>query len=475
MPHAKLPLVIGGALAVAVVAAVALVELFDVPPRELARYVDRRVSGHNPSIVRTGDWVARKLRALDRGDIAPIALGSLVAGSRNDAPVAGAHIVPVSTSAELVEAIARAHPGDVITLANGVYRFGGRPHLDAALPGRAGAPITVRAADPGTALLEFDMAEGFRVSAPYWRFENLHIRGVCAEQSACEHAFHIVGNGSGFVARNNTVVDFNAHFKINGENRDFPDGGSIEGNTLVNSSVRDTDSPVTPIDIVGASNWRIAGNLIADFIKGQGDRTSYGAFAKGGAADTVFERNIVVCENALRALPGQRVGLSVGGGGSEQQYCRGSDCAVEHFRGAIRANLIVSCSDDGIYVNRGDGISITHNTLIDTGGITVRFSRSDAAVVGNLIDGLLRAKDGGRIRANDNFATRAIELYAGRHPVRALFRDLRAGNLEWAADPPRGDAHGDPGKDLCDAARPARPAHGAFETIAACAAIRGVR
>jgi hypothetical protein len=57
---------------------------------------------------------------------------------------------------------------------------------------------------------------------------------------------------------------------------------------------------VTPIDLVAASGWKIAGNVIADFIKGQGDRTSFGAFAKGGAADTVFERNVVVCELALR-------------------------------------------------------------------------------------------------------------------------------------------------------------------------------
>ena len=479
MPRSRFLRVTGSALvALAALAAlaVAAVEVLDVPPRELARYAERRAEGHNPWIVRAGGWIARTLRELDRGDIAPIALTGLTRGARSAAPTApgtgaGAGIVPVATAAALEEAIAQANPGEVITLAPGVYRFAGRPHVEVARPGQAGARITVRAEVPGTALLEFDMAEGFRVSAPYWSFENLHIRGACREQSACEHAFHVAGKGAGFAARNNTVVDFNAHFKINGENRDFPDGGAITGNTLVNRSVRETDSPVTPIDLVAASGWKISGNVIADFIKGQGDRISFGAFAKGGAADTIFESNVVICEHGLRGLPGQRVGLSVGGGGTEKQYCRNNsddDCAVEHFRGAIRANLIQSCSDDGIYVNRGEGVAIAHNTLLDTGGIAVRYSRSDATVEGNLIDGLLRARDGARIRAIDNVGTRATQLYAGWHPVRALFRDLHAGSLAWSGDPPRRDGASDPANDLCGAPRPARPAHGAIEDFAAC-------
>jgi hypothetical protein len=467
-----------GAVAAIAIAPVAFVEILDVPPRELARYVEKRASGHNPLIERTGSWIANELRRPDRGVVAPVApdtLSALPVGAHDAGPrepareqAAGGAVVPVLTAAALEEAIARADPGQVITLAPGVYRFGGRANVDVGRPGRDGAPITVRADVPGTALVEFDMTEGFRVSAPYWTFENLHIRGVCAAQSACEHAFHVVGKAARFVARNNTVVDFNAHFKINGESRDFPDGGVIEGNTLVNRSVRETDSPVTPVDLVAASGWKITGNLIADFVKGQGDRTSFGAFAKGGGADTLIERNVVICEHALRGQPGQRVGLSIGGGGSGNQYCRDGDCRVEHFRGAIRANLIQSCSDDGIYVNRGEGVSIAHNTLLDTGGISVRFSRSEALVEGNLIDGLLRARDGARIRSSDNFGTRATQLYFGAHPVRALFRNLEAGSLEWKTVPPRRASGGDTGNDLCDVRRPAPPAYGAIEGVAAC-------
>src|SRR5207249_4850273 len=106
-------------------------------------------------------------------------------------------------------------------------------------------------------------------------------RGVCGQQNNCEHAFHVVGGAHHVVIENNLVTDFNAHVKINGRAGLFPDNGRISNNTLINRSPRRTETPVTPIDLVAASNWSIEGNLIADFVKAGGDFTSYGAFAKG--------------------------------------------------------------------------------------------------------------------------------------------------------------------------------------------------
>ena len=126
--------------------------------------------------------------------------------------------------------------------------------------------------------------EGIVVSAPRWTFENLTIRGACRTHDRCEHAFHVVGGATGFIARNNTITDFNAHFKINSLGGKHPDKGSIEHNTLRNNSVRNTAQPVTIIDIVAASEWTIASNLITDFVKAKGNTISYGAFAKGAGA-----------------------------------------------------------------------------------------------------------------------------------------------------------------------------------------------
>jgi hypothetical protein len=178
-------------------------------------------------------------------------------------------------------------------------------------------------------------------------------------------------------------------------------------------------------------------------------------------------------------LPGQRIGISAGGGGTERAYCRRDEaCDIEQSDAAIRANLIESCSDDGIYVNRGSAIAIEHNTLLDTGGISVRFPESNAQVEANLVDGLMRARDGAVLRGEDNLAMRALQLYAGRHPLRDLFVD--GGTHGWKiAAPLRGIAStGSTGlggigsfdlrNDLCNVRRTAVAAYGAFEDFADC-------
>jgi hypothetical protein len=417
-----------------------------------------------------GGVAERSLLALD---------GHAVSGSDGLALTVGASMqmipmpatgraVAVASPAQLREAIGAALPGDVIVLAPGSYRIGDA--IAARAGGSAANPITVRAERPGSALLEFDATEGFAVSAPYWRFENLSIRGVCTDHSSCEHAFHVSGGAHHFAALNNTVTDFNAQFKANGADGRFPDAGRIEGNTISNSTVRRTDNPVTPIDLVGVNDWTIRRNLIADFIKQGGDQVSYGAFAKGAGARNVFEQNMVWCERRLQGEPGQRVGLSLGGGGSGRDYCRDRACITEQDSGAIRSNLIAGCSDDGIYINSAARSIVAHNTLIGTAGISVRYAASSAKLVGNLVDGAIRARNDGVVHLNDNLESAAAWQFLGRRPVRALFAP-RAGNpFAWSDAPARREKGTDAPADLCGEARPRAPAYGAFEDFAPCLA-----
>lgn len=443
-----------------------LVESGGVPPRALGPYIEHRVSGHNAFVSGIGEWFAHTLMLHDRGAsavLAPVNLPVVHA----DIPAARGNIVPVSTSGQAIRAIASARPGDVITFLPGHYHFGGK-YIEVSQPGTAADGITLRAGRAGTVFLEFDMLEGFLVSAPYWTFADLNIRGVCREHANCEHAFHIVAGATHFAARNNRLEDFNSHFKINGVGSQMPDDGLIEGNTLANSSIRHTANPVTPVDLVAASRWVVRRNLISDFIKGEGDRISYGAFAKGAGADNRFEQNIVLCEHRLRDSPGQRVGLSLGGGGTGQEYCRDHRCITEQDGGVIQGNLIASCSDDGIYVNRAATSKILHNTLLDTGGIVVRYAESSADVAGNLVDGSIRSRDGGLLRTADNMATSLTELYLGRHPVRDLYADAAGLNLAWRSGPPRRSVAAPDVPDLCGVVRPGQPAYGAFEDFGAC-------
>lgn len=465
--------VLGLALLAGGAAAAYLIESIGVPPRALAPYIERRVSQHNPFIVKTGEWVAGSLTSLDRGRQLESIRLSLRIGAQPSSflrpfiDVPGDNVVRVDSAEAAMTAIAQARPGDVITFSPGTYRFRGQPVI-VNRPGTQDSRVIVRAARPGTVTLELDNSEGFVVAAPYWTFENFVIRGICKSHSSCEHAFHVVGDAHHFIARNNTIVDFNSHFKINGVGDKVPDDGIIESNTLTNSSVRQTGNPVTPIDLVAASRWVMRRNLITDFVKAQSNRTSFGAFAKGAGFDNRFEQNVVICENMLKGAPGYRVGLSLGGGGTGRNYCRDRRCILEQERGVIESNLIASCSDDGIYVNRSAGSRIFHNTLVDTGGIVVRFPESSADIEGNLVDGSIRSRDDGIVRKLDNVETSLTSTYLGMHPVRNLYAIDSGQHFIWQGEPPRRKATSRAPLDLCGEKRPVEATYGAFERFSSC-------
>jgi hypothetical protein len=462
-----------GALLLSVLAGAAIsVESLGVSPRLLALHLERRASGHNPLIERAAGIAGRWLIRADRGELLPRAAhpawtGASAVQGTESAPRASGRTVLVTSADEAIAALDKASPGDVITFIPGTYRFSGHA-LIAARAGRAMSPITVRAERLGLVALEFELLEGFHVAAPYWVFENLEISGVCATHDGCEHAFHVAGAAHHVVIRNNVLRDFNAHVKINGAEGRFPDNGRIVSNTLFNSAPRRTGAPVTPIDLVAASGWSIEGNLIADFVKGGGDQTSYGAFAKGGGAGNRFVGNVVLCEHRLRGAAGRRIGLSFGGGGSNPKACRDRRCIVEHDEGVMADNLIASCSDEGIYLNRAARSRLEHNTVLDTAGVVVRFPESAAHVAGNLIDGPLRSRDDGSLDAVDNATSWLAASFLGWHPVRRLFVGTDELDLRWADAPPRRRDGASRATDLCGGTPVTPPALGAFEDFERC-------
>ena len=313
-------------------------------------------------------------------------------------------IVPVDDAASLRVAINGASAGDVITLAPGTYDITGNINCDN--PGTAGEPIVVRAASLGDAHLRFDAVEGFKVSAPYWIFENLEIQGVCSTHSECEHGFHLFGAADFTTIRHSRLTDYNAAIKSNGGNVGnefvFPDDVLVEFSEFFNSTVRNTGNPVTPLDIVGGRRWIVRANFIADFGKGLGNGISYAAFFKGNSKDGLFERNLVVCEWAHSA--GIRLGLSFGGGGSgPPSICEEGTCTPEHEGGVMRNNFIVNCPDDvGIYLNEALNVEILNNTVYNTTGIDVRFAASVAELRNNILSGAIRERDGGTATLGGN-------------------------------------------------------------------------
>jgi hypothetical protein len=110
---------------------------------------------------------------------------------------------------------------------------------------------------------------------------------------------------------------------------------------------------------------------------------------------------------------------------------------------------------------------VVHNTLLDTAGIDVRFPESGAEVIGNLVDGTIRTRNGARLRALDNLDTPIAYLYAGYHPVRRLFASPEELDLRWRGEAPRRAVAGR-AVDLCGKARPVWASYGAFENFSGC-------
>ncbi|HEX2941826.1 MAG TPA: right-handed parallel beta-helix repeat-containing protein [Rhodopila sp.] len=460
---------LGAILAGAAVAAALLV--VDRTPREWAPYVVKRAYGHRHFIEDTGSLIAWWLRTADQMEPAePFSLpASLGASDQRSDPVPDGRIVPVSSMPELLTAITSAQPGDVIQLAPGKYVYQNDYAIHIKQPGTAARPITVRAARLGDATIESGAVVTFNVEAPFWRFENLVMYGACGSPGDCEHAFHIVGGASDLVIRNNRLGDYNAMIKINGEGGKWPDRGLIEGNSLIDTFARDTQHPITPIDMVGASHWIIRDNIIADFARSYPGGATYGAFAKGAGEGTVFERNLVICEWKLRHVLSPQVGLSLGGGGTGVAYSRDKGHTnFEQIGGIVRDNLIVSCNDDGIYVNASARSLIEHNTLLDTAGIDVRFVQSSAKVTGNLVDGVVRARDGGMLGAWNNTTPFLLDLFVGWHPERGYFTNPAVLDLSWRSQPPRTEADDPNQLDFCGQPEGTQPRIGAFNDYAAC-------
>lgn len=317
-----------------------------------------------------------------------------------DGDASPSNLILATSEASLENAIRESRPGLTIEVLPGVYKFSRTVEIRRG--GTSGAPIVVRAKVPGTVNIEFSALEGFHLHAPYWIFENLVIRGICRSHSDCEHAFHVVSNARNIVIRNNRIEEFNAQIKVNGEGGEWPDDGLIQFNTLTNSKIRKTDNPVTLVDIVGANRWIVADNVIANFIKGGSDQVSYGVFMKGAGSDGQIVRNLITCTSSDISQPGQRVGISFGGGGTGAEYCRDKKCITEYSRGIVAHNVVAHCNDFGIYLNKASESSISNNALVNTYGIDVRYPTSSAIVEGNSVDGVIRSRDGGVVHQRDN-------------------------------------------------------------------------
>ncbi len=429
-------------------------------PTELIRYAKQRLLGHDKLefvLLPILHLVQRHYERPTNGEALPtLGKGQQPADTRQYRPVAD---VVTRSPAELQAALLKAQPGQIIELAAGTHRFNQKIRIGGA--GLTASPITVRGAAAGTTVIQFNAVEGFLVNQPYWVFQDLVIRGVCKADDDCEHAFHIVGKAEHTTVRNNHIEDFNAHIKVNGFNGDWPDHGVLAYNTLTNTRPRATLRSVTPFDLVGASYWKVTDNLVSNFVKGAGNKVSFGIFMKGASEGGRIERNLVVCSRENISGAGVRVGISFGGGGtSPTALCRDGNCAhFEHNGGLVANNIVAHCNDSGLDVNHSSLITLAHNTLINTGGIDLRRAPTQAQAYGNLHEGNVRARDGAVLRVNMDQPVRAPSVF--ENP------DLLI--LKWRSPPENIPSLRGVPTDFCGQARADGTLPGAFSDISTCA------
>ncbi|MCP3141932.1 chondroitinase-B domain-containing protein [Pyxidicoccus xibeiensis] len=313
----------------------------------------------------------------------------------------------VSTVSQLQSALASAQAGDEIVLADGTYDVS--QNLSCSAEGTAAQPIVVRAANRHAARIRFNATEGFKVSGRYWTFDGLDIEGVCAQDSTCEHAFHVTGHAENFTLRNSRVRNFNAQLKSNAVRNtsgvyEQPHRGLIEHNEVYDTRARNTGNPVTKLNIDSGDDWVVRDNYLHDFAKAGG--ISYGAFMKSGGRRGLFERNLVICTKDAPAGD-TRIGLSFGGGGTGNAFCAPAfdanvPCDPEHSDGVLRNNVIINCSDVAIYLNKATRTQVLFNTLIATTGVDFRYASSTGEAHGNVLSSVIRRRDSGSFTAGTN-------------------------------------------------------------------------
>ncbi len=341
-----------------------------------------------------------------------------------------AKVTYVDSNESLFRALKHAVSGDTIKIQAGVYELN-TSRITLFSAGKKEAPISLVAERLGYVKLKI-RGEGFLVDKPYWSFQNLHIIGNCTQHSLCEHAFHVVGGGKNASFKNNILQDFNAAIKVNGLGKVFPDNGVVEGNTIFNTSIRKTVNPVTPIDLMHANNWRVSNNFIFDFLKGSGNKISYGAFFKGGSSNGEFSRNLVICQANLKSNS-TAIGLSLGGGGSPESWRRGQS-TFEHDNGTIINNIIMNCPDDvGIYLNRAKDSKVANNIIYNTLGIDIRFKESSSFVAKNILSGRIKTRNSGKATYLNNTVLKR-SFFTVAEPLDDIFVAPANGDFSWKTE-----------------------------------------
>ncbi len=362
----------------------------------------------------------------------------------------------VASVAALRDAAANARPGDVITIAPGDYT------VDAPIrclrSGAPDAPIVVRA-EPGTVALDLVAQDQmFDVTGAWWVFEGLDVRGACAIDEDCEHAFHVSRNADQVVIRDNRITDFDQAIKVNGvldgEAQLFPDGLLVEGNDVGLSRPRQSVNPTMGIWLSGGTGHVLRGNHVHDVGTGTGGQPpSPQIWLAGNGRDLEVVGNLVDCGEGAddREGIGSRETVPL-----QEGLCVDFVCQPTQQRLLLADNVVVGCGEaDGLRLRECRQCQVDHLSVIGSG---LTFDGGSGRVSATVLEG---------------------ELVQANGPVLELAENRTGGDASWWADVAGGDyrpaaslaasaSAAARDEDLCGHPRPSPSAVGALEPDSPC-------
>lgn len=314
-----------------------------------------------------------------------------------------ARVIDASTFAQLRDACQAALPGDTIILAPGVYTITGASRI--MISDRPG-PVLVRGAtgDAKDVIVEGGGQDDESVqmifnldNSPNWTFADL------TTQKSYYHGFKF-DHASTDCLLHNIVMRDHGESGVKGTSDPvagtYPDRLTVEYCDIGFSRPSGgTRSVVEGVDGVGVNDWTIAFNRFVNIQKG--GSPAYAIFTKGNSSRTLIEGNRF--ENCF-------IAASFGGGGTGAQFFRDNDQSYEHRGGIIRNNLMIRCTDAGVYINKGVDCKIYNNTLFECGlTIQLRYPESKGWVRNNLVklspqntgEPTFRLRDGASLHAGD--------------------------------------------------------------------------
>jgi len=288
-------------------------------------------------------------------------------------------VVDVCSKDDILGAIADASPGDVITVCPGTFDFD--QLIDVANDGEGPARIFLRAEELGTVTFNLSHIENFKISGKFWVFENIYFNGECVSESDCEHAFHIVGDADDVIFRNNEIVNFASHVKLNGTvvgdgpEKSFPDRIMFIRNFWHNTKYIPNNAPHNILNLDGGKEHVIRGNIFADFNTPESlPKSASAVYPKASTLGVLIEQNLIVCEKARTAGETAR-GIELGDG-APASICDGDpdmdglgDCEEngQNQEAIVRNNIIMSCNNGGsatgVMVSSDRASKIYHNTV----------------------------------------------------------------------------------------------------------------